>query len=72
MTVVTGSEDGKIYGWDLNSQEIILKKELDRSIIDEKHSLISSIDYDANLDLIAASGNFKGLYLEKFSDLVSS
>lgn len=35
----------------------------------EQPKLISSLDYDANNDLVAACGNFKGIYLNKVENI---
>lgn len=69
MLVLTGSEDGRINGWDLNSQKLVVKHDLDRSVVDDKHMLVSSMDFDARTDLVAACGNYNGLYLQKLESL---
>lgn len=61
MMVVTGGEDGRITGWDMNSQDLKFQKSLDPDASNIK--LVSSLDHDPNHDIIAASGNFKGLYI---------
>lgn len=65
--VLYGGEDGRLSGWDLNSQDVIIDTKLD---LENKCNLVSSIDYDINNDLVAASGNFKGVYINKISNLV--
>ena len=65
MMVVSGGEDGKITGWDMNSQDVKFRSQVDS----EKQMLVSTIDYDHKLDMIGASGNFKGFYLNKMSNL---
>jgi hypothetical protein len=69
MMVVSGGEDGKITGWDMNSQELKFSSQVADSISTNKQMLISTLDYDHKLDLIGASGNFKGFYVNKMRNL---
>jgi hypothetical protein len=62
MRVLTGSEDGRICGWDMQSQDMVIDTKLDPNV-----NLVSTIDYDHKFGLIAASGNFKGMYINKLS-----
>ena len=67
MMVVTGSEDGRICAWDMNSQDMIIDSKIQPK--DANIKLVSTIDYDERLQAFAACGNFKGLYLNKLSNL---
>lgn len=68
MKVVYGGEDGKITGWDMNSQDVIFRSQVEPKL-EGKSMLISTLDYDQKYDLIVASGNFKGFYINKMSNL---
>ena len=68
MAVVYGGEDGRVTGWDMNSQDIIFRSQVDKKLAD-KPMLISTLDYDHKYDLIGASGNFKGFYINQMSNL---
>ena len=57
MLVMSGSEDGRVCAWDLNTQDLVIEKKI------ENAQLVSTIDYDTRLNVIAASGKFKGFYL---------
>ncbi len=64
MMVLSGSEDGRICGWDMHTQDMVVDSKIDANI-----NLVSTIDYDHKFGLIAASGNFKGVYINKLSTL---
>jgi len=70
ISMVYGGEDGKVTGWDMNSQDIIFRSQIDKNqAAAGKSMLVSTIDYDHKFDLIGASGNFKGFYINKMSNL---
>lgn len=61
MAILTGGEDGRLCGWDLNSQEQVIDTKLDSAPVSKM--LISTLDHDSRHDIVAACGNFKGVYL---------
>lgn len=67
MMVVSGSEDGRICAWDMNTQEMVIDSMVEGK--DSNVKLVSTIDYDERMQTFAACGNFKGVYLNKLSNL---
>ena len=72
--ILSGSEDGYLYGWDLNSQRLQIKLPIinqeeitnsqDGSIREQKsYSTIFQMDYAPDHDILALSGNFADLKL---------
>ncbi|CDW88520.1 wd40 repeat-containing protein [Stylonychia lemnae] len=67
MVLLYGGEDSRLSGWDLNSQDVIISANLD---VENKGMLVNSVDYDVNNELVAASGNFKGVYIDQLHNLI--
>lgn len=67
MQVISGSEDGRICGWDMNSQEKVIDSQIDKEGGGNK--LVSTLAYDEGLEVIGACGNFKGVYINAISNL---
>ena len=67
MLVVSGSEDGRVCAWDLNTQDMVIDSKISPKDLNLK--LVSTIDYDERTQTFAASGNFKGMFLNKLSNL---
>ena len=73
MMVVYGSEDGRVCGWDLNSQDMVVDSFLDKQAAQEGQiQLVSSLDYDPKHDIIGACGKFKGIYVNQMSNLIAN
>ena len=67
MIIVSGSEDGRICGWDMNNQEMVIDSKIAKAE-DSSVKLVSTVDYDERIQTFAACGNFKGMYLNKISN----
>jgi hypothetical protein len=65
MQVVIGGEDGRLCGWDLNTQEQVIDSQVESR--EGPVKLVSTIDHEPKFGIIAASGNFKGLYMNYLS-----
>ena len=73
--LLTGSEDGRLVGWDLMSQKVILNKQMSAVPADNQTSssngLICSVDYMKEKDLLATSGPaFKGVKIHRMTDMI--
>ena len=76
--ILSGGEDGRITGWDMNSQEKVIDSQLNlqtnnNSTFDigsnSNKMLVSTLDYCEQTGVLAACGNFKGMYVNYLSNL---
>ena len=64
--IISGSEDGHLYGWDLNSQKLqiklpIIKEDPEQKVEPEKYRSIFQVDYSHDHEILAVCGNFADL-----------
>lgn len=77
-----GSEDGRVVGWDLNSQKVLLNRQIcpeDTTPKNENEiatlppsSLVSSVDHHDGSDLVATCGTFPGVHLFNLTNEINS
>ena len=79
-----GSEDGRVIGWDVNSQKVLLNQRLVSSkntttpIEDPTEiatmppsTLVSSVDHQAESDIVGSCGSFPGIHLFHLDEAIN-